>query len=114
MINNATFSTKSTCCNVTGGTSSRRITREEMITLKSVGVRRGNSGRRAMEVIGSYLQGLVTLMTTPVKAERKNAMCHNYGHVIQSAKWEGYLPKCGDCGVEIKSPDMLRKAMPVK
>ena len=86
-----------------------------MITLKSsVGVRRGNSGRRAMEVIGSYLQGLVTLITTPVKAERKNAMCHNYGHVIKSAKWEGYLPKCGDCGVEIKSPDMLRKATPVR
>ncbi|MBX9568161.1 MAG: hypothetical protein K2X77_04660 [Candidatus Obscuribacterales bacterium] len=114
MLNSTTFSTKSTCCNVSG-TQSRRITREEMITLKSsVGVRRGNSGRRAMEVIGSYLQGLVTLITTPVKAERKNAMCHNYGHVIKSAKWEGYLPKCGDCGVEIKSPDMLRKATPVR
>lgn len=84
-----------------------------MITLKSVGVRRGSSGRRAMEVIGSYLQGLVTLLSTPVQKDRKNSMCKYYGHIIQG-KWQGYLPKCHDCGTEISSPDMLRKALPTK
>lgn len=110
---NATFSTRSSCCHLEGQTQSRRITREEMVTLKSVGVRRGSSGRRAIEVVNSYIQGLVSFITTPVSKNRPNGMCHNYGHVIKSGKWEGYFPKCGDCGVEIKSPDMLRKAMPL-
>lgn len=109
----ASFSKTSVRCNYSAKVSPRKITRDEVVSLKSAGTQRVSSSRRAIEVIGSYLQGLMTLISTPVQKDRNVGMCANYGHVIQGA-WKGQLPCCRDCGIKINSPDMLRKAVPVR
>jgi hypothetical protein len=42
--------------------------------------------------------------------KQTNAMCKNYGHIIDHKRWGTGLPKCQDCGAEIKDPGDLRRA----
>ncbi len=41
---------------------------------------------------------------------KKKTQCDIYGHVRPKSAWEGIYPTCVNCGTEITSEDMLRKA----
>lgn len=106
-----TFSTKSSSCCVTG-TSSRRITREEVITLRNIQVGKKTWLRKLTGLFHNCMRDIKTMMHAPIKSKAvTNSMCKYYGHIIHGP-WQGYLPKCRDCGAEISSPDQLRKASP--
>ncbi len=110
---NASFSTKSTSSCV-AGVSSRRITREEVVMLRSTSSMKKTITHMMAEAVHNCCRDIQTLLNSPVKkSELNNSMCKYYGHVIQGA-WQGHLPKCADCGSEISSPDQLRKSSPMK
>jgi len=104
-----TFAAKSSSFHSSGN---RRITREEVITLRNVSAYKKTLADKVLENIHNCINGMSTLLMTPIESKKKtNSMCKFYGHVIQGP-WKGYLPKCADCGCEIQSPDQLRKATP--
>lgn len=99
------FSTKSTSCCV-DGIGSRKITREEVATLRNIPIGKKSWLRKLRGAFENMMHD-VKLLSAP----KNNSMCKFYGHVIESP-WKGYNPHCRDCGCEIKSPDQLRKAHP--
>ena len=108
-----TFATKSSSCCV-AGTSGRRITREEVITLRKITVAKRTWIHKIARTFHNCFNAIKTGLLAPIQnAKRDNSMCKFYGHVIQGS-WEGYYPRCGDCGCEIHTPDQLRKASPNK
>lgn len=45
------------------------------------------------------------------KSEKAKSQCDNYGHVAPAdGKWQGAYPTCQRCGIQITSPEMLRKS----
>lgn len=104
-----TFSTKSKSCFV-DGVGSRRITREQVTTLRNIPIGKKSWLRRLAGALHDAVKDLPSLGRLSAIKPR-NTMCKYYGHVIEGA-WQGYLPKCRDCGCEISSPDQLRKAFP--
>lgn len=108
---NKSFATSSKSCCV-AGSSSRKITREEVATLRNISVKKETLSHKLTQAFHVAWRDISVLVNAPLKAARlNNSMCKYYGHVIQGA-WQGYLPKCRDCGAEISSPDQLRKASP--
>ncbi len=106
-----TFATRSQSCFV-DGTASRRITREERITLRNISIAKKSLPEKLAASFHRSISSLKAALIGPLKKSGpQNSMCKFYGHVIQGA-WNGYLPKCADCGCEISSPDQLRKASP--
>lgn len=95
------------------GTNGKRITREERITLRNISAYKKSWADKVFENIHNGVSELGSWMMTPLRKDNKNSMCKFYGHVIQGP-WKGYLPKCADCGIEISSPDQLRKASALK
>jgi len=89
---------------------SQRITRSNLLSLRAADLKE-NKGRRLVEsvlrAISNAFSGLFI-----VRQGKTNSMCKYYGHVIRNNRWEGYLPKCDDCGCEIATPDQLRKSHP--
>jgi hypothetical protein len=110
---NKTFARSSNSACVSGA-HSQRITREEVATLRNITVQKKTLTHKLKQAFHVAWRDLSVLVNAPINAVRlNNSMCKYYGHVIQGP-WQGYLPKCRDCGSEISSPDQLRKASPVK
>jgi hypothetical protein len=108
-----TFATRSSSCCV-NGTSNRRITRDEVVTLRNISIAKKSVSEEMTQAFVAMMNSLKSALSAPINtAAPKNNMCKFYGHVIQGP-WQGFLPKCRDCGCEIKSPDQLRKAMPTR
>ena len=87
--------------------ASQRITRSNLLTLRAAQMREDKVRKifdSMLREVQSAIGGLFA-----VKQEKPNSMCKYYGHVIRG-QWAGHLPKCADCGCEINSPSMLRKA----
>jgi len=66
--------------------------------------------RRSMErFLGGFFTAIQSIFT---KTEKSKTQCDNYGHVAPSdGKWQGAYPKCQRCGIDITSPEMLRKSV---
>lgn len=88
--------------------ASPRITRSNLLTLRSAEMRDDNKVRKIFAAICSEFQALIGGLFA-MQPQKKNSMCKYYGHVIRGT-WSGYLPKCDDCGCEVNNPSMLRKA----
>ncbi len=65
--------------------------------------------KRTMDrFLGGFISGIQSLFHKSGKAK---SQCDNYGHVAPAdGKWEGAYPVCLRCGIDITSPDMLRKS----
>ena len=63
--------------------------------------------RKIGEFMNCMYSAIASIFT---KKEKCKSRCELYGH-IQPETWEGLYPKCLDCGTEITSSDMLRKAV---
>jgi hypothetical protein len=92
--------------------ASQRITRTNLLTLRAAELNE-NKFRKVVSSLVNDVQALVGGMFA-VQKGKNDSMCKYYGHVIPGKNWEGYLPKCGDCGAEISNPSQLRKASPQK
>lgn len=91
--------------------ASQRITRSNLLTLRAAQMRE-DKVRKIFDSMLKEMQAAIGGLFA-VKQEKPNSMCKYYGHVIRGS-WNGYLPKCADCGCQIDSPSMLRKAEPTK
>ncbi|MBX9690510.1 MAG: hypothetical protein K2X27_27590 [Candidatus Obscuribacterales bacterium] len=94
-MTNGTFATKSSSCCVSG-VESKKITREQVITLRNISVQK-DSIRKMTELLLGGWRGLLEAMSAPLHTKNTNSMCKYYGHIIQGS-WEGAFPKCRDCG----------------
>lgn len=94
------------------GTPSSRITRTNLLALRTAQMKEDS----VRKMVGILLNEIRTAFfgLFAVRQAKTNSMCKYYGHVIHGNTWQGYLPKCGDCGCEISSPDQLRKSSPVQ
>lgn len=90
--------------------ASPRITRSNLLTLRAAQMKE-DKVRKIFAAVCNEMQAAIggLFAFTP---QKKNSMCKYYGHVIRGT-WSGHLPKCDDCGCEVNSPDMLRKAQPM-
>lgn len=88
--------------------ASQRITRSNLLTLRAAQMKED----KVRKFVSSFLTGISSMFAGLFAAptQKKNSMCKYYGHVIPRGNWEGYLPKCSDCGAEINNPSQLRKA----
>ncbi len=105
---NRTFSTQSNRFSYTGE-QIKRITREEVITLRAVDAGKPGGGFM-IKTLSVCVREIKDFFTSP-RGAKKDRFCKHYGHIILGA-WQSCYPNCGDCGVKITSPDQLRKAAP--
>lgn len=88
--------------------ASQRITRSNLLTLRAAEMKEDNVRKIWSSVVNEIKSAFSSLFAA--KQEKANSMCKYYGHVIRGNTWQGYLPKCADCGETISAPDQLRKA----
>lgn len=69
--------------------------------------------QRCIHILKSVVNDLISVSATSNSKCLSNSMCKYYGHIINHRNWKTGLPRCQDCGIEISSPSMLRKAQPI-
>ena len=89
----------------------QRITTAELQSLKVTQRKEDNPAvafkRAVTGCFSGFFHAIGALFTGSGK---KKTQCDMYGHVRPNSTWDGIYPTCVNCGVEITSEDMLRKA----
>lgn len=91
--------------------NAKRITREEVVTLKLKVV----SGEKKIAPIGVHFGRMLrTLMSMcTVTADTPRNQCKRYGHVLPvGVAYSSHNLHCGECGKKIRTPDELRTVNP--
>jgi hypothetical protein len=66
--------------------------------------------RPLSEKLLSFLSDLISELSRQMFASQPgNAMCKNYGHVINKS-WTGQIPTCYECGAKVHSKTELRRS----
>ncbi len=97
---------------VAPGAKAPRITNQNLSTLKGATSKVIKRNKSIFQLIGDQVSSFLGEIALAMAPKAENKMCKYYGHVFQQKDWNGYLPKCSDCGCEITSPNQLRKSDP--
>lgn len=91
--------------------SVQRITSAEVQSLKVTQRKEDNPAVAFIRAISGCFAGFFHAIGAVFSgSSKKKTQCDIYGHVRPKSTWDGIYPTCVNCGIEITSEDMLRKA----
>ena len=91
----------------------QKMTTEEAEVLRRTDERQHSIAVQQKRTMDRFFGGFIAAIQSMfIKTEKSKTQCDNYGHVAPSdGKWAGAYPKCLRCGIDITSPEMLRKSV---
>lgn len=88
-----------------------KLTAQNLQTLKSKSQEEGEAAVQAHRFLARLTSAVMTTFSGLFAAPTsKTTQCELYGHLLPRNGWEGYTPKCTDCGAAVHSGDQVRGA----